>query len=119
MKKILIVDDAPIVLKIVEIALTAEGYQVVKASNADEALAMLQKERFDIGVFDVNMPGKSGIELTREVLAVPNGKDMKIVMLTTESSEDMKAKGREAGAKGWLVKPFMNDDLITLLSKLG
>jgi two-component system chemotaxis response regulator CheY len=119
MKKILLTDDAPTVLKLLEFTLTDVGYTVEKASNAEEAMKMIDaKGPFDLGIFDVNMPGKTGIELTKDVLAAPNGKNMKIVILTTESSEEMKNKGREAGAKGWLVKPFVDEDLLAVVEKL-
>ncbi len=118
MKKVLIVDDAPTVLKIVDFTLTSQGYEVVQAGNANEAMDRVREERPEIGIFDVNMPGKSGIELTRDVLSSEEGRDMKVVMLTTESSAEMKDRGREAGAVGWLVKPFQNDDLLSLVSSL-
>lgn len=117
--KILIVDDAPIVLKLLETALTLEDHDVTKASNAEEAIRILEKEAFDLGIFDVNMPGKSGIELTSIALGMTNGKNMKVVILTTESSDDLKKKGKEAGAKAWLVKPFQNEDLIQLINILA
>lgn len=119
MKKILITDDAPTVLKLLEFTLTDAGYTVEKASNANEAMSVLEaKGPFDMGIFDVNMPGKTGIELTKDVLAHPKGKNMKILILTTESSEEMKNKGREAGAKGWLIKPFNDEDLLAVVEKL-
>ncbi|BDA79702.1 Fis family transcriptional regulator [Leptospira kobayashii] len=118
MAKILTVDDAPVVLKILNLVLTTEGHDVTSASNGNDALAKIENEAFDIGIFDVNMPGMTGIELTKKVLETANGKNMKIVMLTTESSEEMKKKGQEAGAIGWLIKPFANESLIKLIQKL-
>ncbi len=118
MKTVLIVDDAPTVLKIVCFTLQEEGFRVVQATSADEALERLEGNVPDIGIFDINMPGRNGIELTRAVKNHPNGRDMKIVMLTTESSEEIKEAGREAGAIGWLIKPFRDEDLIGLLNRL-
>ena len=118
MKKILIVDDSQSALKILEYTLTEANYTVASAKNAEEALKKVENEKFDIGVFDVNMPGINGIELTKEVLSNPNGADMKIIILTTESSEKMKSAGKDAGAKGWLVKPFNDADLLAVLGKL-
>ncbi len=119
MKRILLTDDAPTVLKLLEFALTEAGYQVEKATNAVEAMKVIEnKGPFDMGIFDVNMPGKTGIELTKDVLSHPAGKDMKILILTTESSDEMKQKGREAGAKGWLIKPFNDEDLLAVVEKL-
>lgn len=119
MKKILIVDDSPSVIRVVKMALAMEGYDITSAANAEQAEEILKGNSFDFGIFDVNMPGKNGIELVRTVMGLPNGKDMKILILTTESSEELKKKGREAGAKGWLIKPFNHIDLLTVLKKLG
>lgn len=119
MKKILIVDDSPMVLNIIETALSLEDYEIVRASNADEALKKVELEKFDFGIFDVNMPGKTGIELIPLVLNHPNGKDMKIVILTTESSAEIRKKGEDAGASAWMVKPFKNAEMVELLKQLG
>ncbi|EOQ87873.1 response regulator receiver domain protein [Leptospira yanagawae serovar Saopaulo str. Sao Paulo = ATCC 700523] len=118
MAKILTVDDAPAVLKILNLVLTTEGHEVVSASNGMEALEKIENSKFDIGIFDVNMPGMTGIELTEKALKTENGKTMKIVMLTTESSDEMKNKGKAAGAVGWLVKPFANESLTKLITQL-
>ncbi|TGK46826.1 response regulator [Leptospira bouyouniensis] len=118
MARILTVDDAPAVLKILNLVLTTDGHEVESASNGMEALEKIQNSKFDIGIFDVNMPGMTGIELTEKTLKSENGKTMKIVMLTTESSEEMKNKGKAAGAIGWLVKPFANESLTKLISQL-
>lgn len=119
MARILTVDDAPAVLKILNLLLTTDGHEVESASNGMEALEKIQNSKFDIGIFDVNMPGMTGIELTEKALKTDNGKSMKIVMLTTESSEEMKNKGKAAGAVGWLVKPFANESLTKLISQLA
>ncbi|MCW7473420.1 response regulator [Leptospira levettii] len=119
MARILTVDDAPAVLKILNLVLTTDGHEVESASNGMEALEKIQNSKFDIGIFDVNMPGMTGIELTEKALKTDNGKSMKIVMLTTESSEEMKNKGKAAGAVGWLVKPFANESLTKLISQLA
>ncbi|MCB1158046.1 MAG: response regulator [Leptospiraceae bacterium] len=118
MKKVLIVDDAPMVLKILDMALSMEGYEVTKAGNGNEALDRIKEQKFDVGIFDVNMPGMTGIELIPKALSLPNGKDMQIVMLTTESSQEMQKQARDAGASAWIIKPFKNDDLINLLGEL-
>lgn len=118
MKKVLAVDDSPTVLKIVDFTLSEEGYEVKRAPNAEVAKQMMETEIFDIGIFDVNMPGQNGIDLTRDIKTSPNGKNMKIVIVTTESSEELKAAGKNAGAVGWLVKPFEGNDLLDLVSQL-
>lgn len=118
MRKVLIVDDAPSILKIMETFLTLEGCNVTKASNAEAAIEKIKAQKFDIGIFDVNMPGKNGIELTKIALGMENGKDMKILILTTESSDSLRQQGIEAGASGWLLKPVKNEDLSAILNML-
>lgn len=101
-EKVLIVDDSPMVLNIIETALSLEDYDVVRASNADEALKKIEEGKFDFGIFDVNMPGKTGIELVPLVLNHPNGKSMKIVILTTESSAEIRKKEKtQEHLPGW------------------
>ncbi|TGK04457.1 response regulator [Leptospira selangorensis] len=119
MTKILCVDDAPTVLKLLDFTLTEEGYSVCKAAGPDEALTKIESDGpFDIGIFDVNMPGRTGIELTKEVLRTEKGKSMKILILTTESSDAMKSQGKDAGAKGWMIKPFNDEDLLAAVKHL-
>jgi two-component system, chemotaxis family, chemotaxis protein CheY len=119
MKEILLCDDAPTVLKIMEMILTEEGYKVTKANNGEEALQKLEENsNFLLGIFDINMPGKSGIELTREVLAHTNGKRLKIMIVSTEASDHLKEEGKKAGIKAWLTKPYDDEDLIEVVKKL-
>lgn len=117
MKRILVVDDAPTVIKLVQFALQDE-YEVDSASDGMQALELIQEKAYDLGVFDINMPGMNGIELTRKVKEMPDRAGMKIVILSTESSEEMKAQGKEAGALGWMVKPFKEQDLRDLMQSI-
>jgi two-component system, chemotaxis family, chemotaxis protein CheY len=119
MSKILLCDDAPTVLKIMEMILTEEGYTVEKSANAEEAVDVLKKKGpFDLGIFDVNMPKKNGIELTKEILSMPEGKNLKIMIVSTESSDHLKAEGKKAGVKAWLTKPYEDEDLLEVVKML-
>ncbi|MEM7180161.1 MAG: response regulator [Spirochaetota bacterium] len=119
MKSVLAVDDSKMILDLIDMTLSFEDFEVETASNADEAIAKIQKSQYDIGIFDVNMPGKSGLELVPIVKGMANGKSMKIVMLTTESSPELQAKAKASGAKAWVVKPFESENLIKLLNLLS
>ncbi|MBK6608362.1 MAG: response regulator [Leptospiraceae bacterium] len=119
MKKILLCDDAPTVLKLMEMILSAEGYKIEKSSNANEAVDTIkQKGPFDLGIFDVNMPGKSGIELAADIQNLPEAKGMKVMIVSTESSYHLKEAGKQAGVKAWLTKPYDDGDLVEVVGKL-
>jgi two-component system chemotaxis response regulator CheY len=119
MKRILLCDDAPTVLKLMEIILVEEGYEIRKSFHAEDAVKnLLEKGPFDLGIFDVNMPGKNGVELAKEILSMPEGKSMKIMIVSTESSDYLKEEGKKIGIKAWLTKPYNDEDLIEVVKKL-
>jgi two-component system chemotaxis response regulator CheY len=117
-KRILLVDDSASVRQVVAIALRRAGYETFEASNGKEALAMLDGEKMNLIISDVNMPVMNGIEFVKAVKAHPTSKFTPIVMLTTEGQEDMKQAGKSAGAKAWIVKPFNPPQLLDVVSKL-
>lgn len=104
--RILIADDSRTMRSMVRAALDADGHDVVQAADGREALAWLESGRPDLIITDVNMPNVDGIELVRAVRRVPRFQHTPILVLTTEDGADMKQRGREAGATGWIVKPF-------------
>lgn len=103
---ILIVDDSRTVRTMVRGALEAEHYQVVEAPDGASALKTLEASPADMVITDVNMPEMDGIHLVKAVREMPSYRFTPILVLTTEDGVDMKQRGREAGATGWLVKPF-------------
>jgi len=90
----------------VRIALSAAGFQVSQAADGEEALALARRQPFDLVLSDVNMPGMDGIALIRALRAESAYRHTPILMLTTESSAERKREGKQAGATGWIVKPF-------------
>ena len=117
-KKILSVDDSASVRQMVTFALETAGYQAVQAGDGKEALALLKTTPVDMIVTDLNMPNLNGIELIKQVRALPGFKFVPIVLLTTESEDSKKAEGKAAGATGWIVKPFKQDQLLAVVKKL-
>lgn len=109
MLKILVVDDDKNIVQLVSIHLTREGYQVLQAFNAAEALDLLEKEVPDLAVLDVMMPGMDGIELTRIL-----SQDYKIpvLLLTAKGELEDKARGYLAGSEDYVVKPFEPRELL-------
>lgn len=106
MTHILAVDDSPSMRDMVRIALSAAGFQVAQAADGEEALALARGRAFDLVLSDVNMPRMDGIALIRALRAEAAYRHTPILMLTTESSPERKREGKDAGATGWIVKPF-------------
>lgn len=118
MATILVVDDSASLRNMVTFTLKQEGYQVVEAGNGQEALTKAKGGRFDLVLTDVNMPVMDGITLCSELRKLPTFKFTPVLMLTTESSADMKQQGKTAGATGWLVKPFNPEKLISTIKRV-
>lgn len=118
MHSILAVDDSASMRKMVSFTLTGAGYKVVEAVDGQDALEKAQGHRFDLVLTDQNMPRLDGLGLTRKLREDPNFKSTPILILTTESSDQMKQAGRAAGATGWLVKPFDPNRLIEIIQKV-
>jgi two-component system chemotaxis response regulator CheY len=103
---ILIVDDSKIVRTMLRDALEADQHHVVEAPDVKEALQAVDSVPADLVITDVNMPDGDGISLVRALRERPRERFIPILVLTTEAGEAMKQRGRDAGATGWLVKPF-------------
>ncbi len=105
----LIVDDSSVMRKIVERCLRQAGLEladVQEASNGVEALALLDKSDFDLILSDINMPVMDGLEFVKNVKAQEKGKNIPIVMITTEGGEKHVVEALSLGAKGYIRKPF-------------
>jgi len=120
-KTILIVDDSASLRAVVNIALTGAGYEVIEACDGQDALNKLDKlagKKIHLMISDVNMPVMGGIEFVTTVKQNPVFKFTPIVMLTTEGQQGAKDKGRAAGAKAWIMKPFNPAQMLDAVSKL-
>jgi two-component system chemotaxis response regulator CheY len=108
---ILTVDDSATVRQLVRSALEAEGHEVREAGDGVEALQMLRTTRVDCVITDLYMPIMDGLTLVRAIRGLQTHRFTPILLLTTEAGEETKRAGREAGATGWLVKPFRREQL--------
>jgi two-component system chemotaxis response regulator CheY len=115
---ILAVDDSASMRQMVSFTLKGAGYNVVEAVDGVDALNKAKAQTFDCIVTDVNMPNKDGISLIRDLRTLANYKFTPILMLTTESGMDKKQQGKDAGATGWIVKPFNPDQLLKTINKV-
>ena len=118
MHSVLAVDDSGSIRGLVSHVLQQAGYKVVLAEDGQEALDFAADNEVDVVLTDINMPRVDGIELIYGLRAMPHYKYVPMLELTTESSQEMKMKGREAGATGWLVKPFDPDQLVAVIKKV-
>jgi two-component system chemotaxis response regulator CheY len=117
-KKVLAVDDSKSLRQMVSFTLRGAGFDVVEAENGQEALEISRKEAFNLVLTDQNMPRMDGLALVRSLRALPAYQKVPILVLTTESSDEMKQQGRAAGATGWIVKPFNPERLIEIVKKV-
>ena len=115
---ILAVDDSASMRQMVNFTLKGAGYQVVQAIDGIEALEYAREHRVDLVLTDVNMPRMDGITLVRELRALPGYRYTPMLVLTTESGHERKLQGKEAGATGWLVKPFNPDQLLATIARV-
>jgi len=117
-KKILAVDDSRTMRDMVAFTLRQAGYEVVLAEDGKQAITALAGRPVDCVITDLNMPVMDGLELIRELRATSTYRLTPILMLTTDSDVTKKTAGREAGATGWLVKPFNPDKLVQTVTKV-
>jgi two-component system chemotaxis response regulator CheY len=116
-KKILIADDSASMRQLVSFTLMDAGYSVISANNGRDALSIAETAEVDMVVTDLNMPELDGIGLVRGLRQMPGFRYTPVVMLTTESQKDMKQQGKDAGASGWITKPFTPDSLLRTIRK--
>ena len=117
-KKILIADDEPDILEIIQYNLKAEGYDVYTAKNGMEALEMAQKVEPDLILLDIMMPGKNGIDVCRMLRLNPLFKNTLVVFLTALSDESTEIRGLETGADDYLTKPVSPKVLVSKVNAL-
>ena len=117
-KTVLVVDDSASLRQVVHIALKTAGYQVIEAEDGHDALNKLDGRKIHLAICDVNMPNMDGITFVKEVKKLDGYRFLPIIMLTTESRENKKLLGQQAGAKAWVVKPFRPEQILAAVSKL-
>lgn len=116
MKKILYADDASSMRKLVNLVLSKE-YVLTIVEDGEQAMQAVTQQTFDVVVSDINMPNMDGLEFLEKFRAMPQNQFTPILMMTTEASPEMKQRGRELGATGWIVKPFDPEKLAALIER--
>jgi two-component system chemotaxis response regulator CheY len=116
-KSILVVDDTRSMRKMVAAVLANAGYEVAEAGDGIEALELAKGRRFDLVVTDHNMPRMDGVTLVRELRGMPHYDPVALIVLSTEVDPALKQKGRDAGATGWMAKPFDPQRMLDIVAK--
>lgn len=116
---IMTVDDSKAVRLTIALALKQAGHRVIEASSGEEALEKLKTEKVDLIISDFNMPGMDGSQLVRHIKANPDLSAIPVIMLTTENAKGRLVEAREAGAVGWMNKPFKAEHLVGAVKTLG
>jgi two-component system chemotaxis response regulator CheY len=116
-KSILVVDDTRSMRKMVAAVLAGAGYVVAEAGDGVEALELAKGQRFDLVVTDHNMPRMDGVTLVRELRGITDYDHVALIVLSTEVDPVVKQKGRDAGATGWMAKPFDPQRMLDIVAK--
>lgn len=116
--QILIVDDSKSVLRMLNHVLTNAGYTVLEAIDAEHAIVTLMAKPCDLVITDINMPGKDGFELVQAIRQMKDYTATPVLVMTQESDEEKKKRGKEVGATGWIVKPFNPEYLLQIIARL-
>jgi two-component system chemotaxis response regulator CheY len=117
-KTILTVDDSASIRQMVAMTLKSVGHEVLEAGNGAEGYDKATANQVHAVITDLNMPVMNGIEFIRKYRQHPASKGVPIILLTTESDEELKRQAKEAGATGWIVKPFKQDQLLAVVKKV-
>jgi len=117
-KTFLFVDDSQSIREIVQFTLENEGYSVLPGKNEVDALRYPNGDKIDLIITDLHMPEMNGIELIREIRKISHYQRTPILFLTTESQSSKKMEAKDAGATGWIIKPFVPGKLIAAINKV-
>lgn len=117
-KKILVVEDEPDIRKLIHYNLAQEHHQVVEAEDGERALRLLQREKPDLIILDLLLPGMSGLELCRALRGRPDTARFPILMLTAKAGEADRVVGLEMGADDYLTKPFSPREMVARVKAL-
>ena len=118
MRSILAVDDSASMRQMVSFTLRSAGYEVIEAVDGQDALDKIGDQQVDLVLTDQNMPRMDGLTLIKQLRVQERFMKTPILVLTTESSDEMKQAGRAVGATGWMVKPFDPRRLLEVIGKV-
>jgi len=115
---ILAIDDSRTIRTLLTVALEKAGFRVTTAVDGVDGVAKFQDADADLVITDVNMPNKDGFGVIEDIRQGNVNRAVPVLVLTTESGAALKQRAREAGATGWIVKPFDDESLISVIKRL-
>lgn len=118
MAKILIADDDPVIIKLLQVNLEMEGYEVVTAEDGQDAVEKAAREKPDLVMLDIMMPRMDGWTARGELLKNPDIKDVPVIFLSARAQQADLRKGYEAGVAEYVTKPFDPIDLLDVVAKI-
>jgi DNA-binding response OmpR family regulator len=118
MKKVLVVDDQPQIVRLIQLHLEREGFQVLTGADGEEALERVRSEHPDLVILDVIMPKKDGFEVLRTIKATPDLRHTPVIMLTVKTQSADIVEGLREGAELYLPKPFHPRELVALVRRV-
>ena len=119
MKRVLAVDDSRTLRDMLVDCLSSAGHEVYTACDGAEALKALRDHNPDIVITDLNMPVMDGLDFIEAARMEMAGRDVPLLLLTTETATELKARARKIGATGWLTKPFNAEQVLNLIDQLA
>ncbi|MFC7050084.1 response regulator [Emcibacter nanhaiensis] len=117
-KTILTIDDSASIRQLISLTLGGAGYNVIEAEDGAEGFEKAKSNSVNAVITDLNMPVMNGIEFIRKFRGDPSSTGVPVLFLTTESSDDVKREAKEAGATGWITKPFNQEQLLAVIKKV-
>ncbi|MFQ1700163.1 response regulator [Loktanella agnita] len=116
--KILAIDDSRTIRNLLTMALEKAGFEVSTAVDGVDGVNKFQQEHADLVITDVNMPNKDGFGVIEDIRGGDRNRGVPVLVLTTESGAALKERARNAGATGWIVKPFDDEALVSVIRRL-
>jgi twitching motility two-component system response regulator PilH len=117
-EKIMVVDDSPTEMRLVLNALANKGFDIVTASDGEEAIDKAGREKPRLMILDVVMPKKNGFQVCRHVKTAADTRDIRVLMLTSKGQDSDRFWATKQGADAYLTKPFAEDELLAAIGKL-
>lgn len=119
-KRVLIVDDSPIIRNVIKLYLPSDSYEIVEAADADRALRVIRLMPVDLVIADVNMPGTDGLTFVRKLREdpMPSLRSLPVILMTGDDSGDIRERAAAAGANAFARKPVSSASLLEAVGKL-